>query len=117
QLSDSMSPLAQITQLIAEFDFPRTCLPACFRYVGPYLRRREPDVSFPWTEINGRPLVYAALGTVLGADSDVWKPVATACALLGVQLVIALGTREPQKAIPNLPSNPIVVPYAPQEAV
>jgi zeaxanthin glucosyltransferase len=116
-LSAAVSPLAQITQLVAEFDFPRTGLPSCFHYVGPYFRRRESVVAFPFERLNGRPLVYAALGTVLGEDSDVWTAIAQACAPLSVQLVVALGTRDAAKTLPDLPGDPIVVPYAPQEAL
>jgi UDP:flavonoid glycosyltransferase YjiC (YdhE family) len=112
QLSDSLSTRAQITQLVAEFDFPRTRLPACFHYVGPYFRGAPSDVSFPFVRLDGRPLVYAALGTTLEVAPELWTSIAQACTSLGLQLAIASAT-----APRDLPGDPIVVPYAPQEAL
>ncbi len=111
-VSDAFSNLAQITQLVAEFDFPRTRLPPCFHYVGPYFRRTESSATFPFERLDGRHLVYAALGTTLDVDAGVWTSIAQACAPLGVQLVIA-SPRTP----PGLPGDPVVVHYAPQEAL
>ena len=114
-LSDALSPLAQVTQLVSEFDFPRTRVPPWFHYVGPYFRRRESEVEFPFDRLDGRPMVYAALGTILGGDTTVWTAITQAAATLPVQLVVALGTREAGQKMPELPGDPIVVPYAPQE--
>jgi UDP:flavonoid glycosyltransferase YjiC (YdhE family) len=44
----TFSPLAQLSQQTATFDFPRRALPSCFHYVGP-LRNRSPHPnSFPF---------------------------------------------------------------------
>lgn len=117
RFADALSPLAQISQLVAEFDLPRTNLPQCFHYVGPYLAFRPAEAPFPWERLDGRPLIYAALGTVLGADPELWKPIAEACAPLNAQLVIALGSRDSKLVNMRLPGNPIVAGYAPQDAL
>jgi zeaxanthin glucosyltransferase len=111
---DSWSPLAQISQLVSEFDFPRKRLPACFHYVGPYRRECEDDVLFPYERLDGRPLIYASLGTVLGVRQDIWDAIVHGCADLDVQLVISLGARGRAPQLSNVPSNVIVVDYAPQ---
>ena len=116
-LSGTFSTLAQVSQLIPEFDFPRKTLPECFHYVGPYYRAPKSDVSFPYERLDGRRLVYSSLGHAQGTRWDLWNTIAKACETLDVQLVIALGTTEPPPIGFWPPGNPIVVPYAPQEAL
>jgi MGT family glycosyltransferase len=69
-------------------------------------------VPFPWEKLDGRPLVYASLGTLQNRLESVFVQIAEACAPLAVQLVVSLGGSP--IALPPLPGNPIVVPYAPQ---
>lgn len=111
---ESFSKRAQISQLPREFDFPRTQLPSGFHYVGP-LRRSSPSaIPFPWDKLNGKPLVYASLGTLQNRREPVFRCFAEACKELEVQLVIAHGgSLEPGQAA-SLPGDPLVVPYAPQ---
>jgi zeaxanthin glucosyltransferase len=111
---DSFSPLAQITQLVREFDFPRKRLPEHFHYVGPYRREAESGVSFPFERLDGRPVVYASLGTVFGSRIEIWNAIIGGCAGLDVQLVIALGGRGREELLSQLPGGAIVVEYAPQ---
>ena len=112
---DSFSRLAQITQIIAEFDFPRSELPDCFHYVGPYERHKQNAVAFPFDQLDGRPLIYLAFGTQIGEKQNVWRAVAEACVALDVQLVLSKGNLDDVAAeSPQLPGNPIVVRFAPQ---
>lgn len=111
---DSFSPLAQITQLVREFDFPHPNLPACFHYVGPYRRAAFEHTPFPFDRLDGRPLVYASLGTSCGDRVDVWTEIANSCAELDVQLVISLGGAPRKPELANLRGSPLVVDYAPQ---
>jgi zeaxanthin glucosyltransferase len=114
---DSFSRLAQISQLPPAFDYPRQQLPATFHYVGPLRRGSARDVPFPWHELNGKPLVYASLGTLQQSKTELFRCFAEACAGLPVQLALTHcgGLTVPE--IRQLPGNPIVVDYAPQEAV
>lgn len=112
---DSFSPFAQITQLVPEFDFPRKRLPDVFHYVGPYRRGARANISFPYERLDGKPLVYASLGTVLGGRKHIWQAIVDGCAGLDIQLVISLGGRDGAGLIANLSSNTIVVKYAPQQ--
>jgi zeaxanthin glucosyltransferase len=106
----TFSALAQLSQLPAAFDYPRKALPPNFFYVGP-LRRVRNTVSFPWDRLDGRPLVYASLGTLQNGRERVFHVFAEACASLNVQLVIA-GFEGP--STDDFPGLPIVVKFAPQ---
>jgi MGT family glycosyltransferase len=118
QPEDSFSKLAQISQQPAEFDFPRQEVPEQLYYVGPLRDQKAPDVCFPWHKLDGRPLIYASLGTLQYFKEEVFRCFAQACADLGsVQLVMAHCGGLSDAAIRSLPGNPICVEYAPQAAL
>jgi zeaxanthin glucosyltransferase len=116
---DALSPLLQLAQLPEAFDFPRERRAPHFHYVGrladpsgqePLLREA---VAFPWERLDGRPLVYASLGTLQNGRPELFEQIAAACAPLAVQLVISLGNpRQPSR---TLPGDPLVVAYAPHQ--
>jgi zeaxanthin glucosyltransferase len=112
--NDYYSKLAQISQQPAEFEFPRQNLPPHFHFTGPYHNpaSRKP-VPFPFEQLNGKPLIYASMGTILNNLPGVFQQIASACEDLDAQLVISLGGAPPE-SLPKLPGNPIVVGYAPQ---
>ncbi len=97
-----------------EFDFPRAGLPAGFHYVGPLRRAFPVSVPFPWERLDGRPLVYASLGTLQNSRLDLFRCIAEACEGLNVQLVLnhVGGLTRLQEA--ELPKDVVVVGYAPQ---
>jgi zeaxanthin glucosyltransferase len=105
---ESFSPLAQISQQPALFDFPRRCLPSCFYYLGPLRKASSRTIAFPWERLDGRPVIYASLGTLQNSRRNVFRCFAEACNGLDAQLVIA-GT-----SAGGLPGNPLVVEWAPQ---
>jgi zeaxanthin glucosyltransferase len=111
---DSFSRLAQICQMPRAFDFPRTTLPPAFHYVGPLRGRLQRTVDFPWERLDGRPLVYASLGTLQNSREPLFRTFAEACRSLDVQLVISHGGGLTASEGAGLPGNPLVVSYAPQ---
>jgi zeaxanthin glucosyltransferase len=111
---DSFSSLAQISQQPALFDFPRRRLPSCFHYVGPLRKASRLKVPFPWERLDGRPLIYASLGTLQNSRLEIFRCFAEACAPLNVQLVITHGGGLDAKEAASLPGDAIVVSYAPQ---
>lgn len=114
---DSFSGLAQISQMTRAFDFPRKRLPPEFTYTGP-LRRRTPGAgSFPWEKLDGRPLIYASLGTLQHGKREIFRCFAQACASLDVQLVIAHNGGLDPVAAAELPGRPLTVDYAPQREI
>ena len=107
------SPLAQLSQLPAALDYPRTHLPPWFHYTGPYQAHREP-VPFPYEQLTGQPLIYASVGTLQNRLLYIFHDIATACADFDVQLVLSLGRGINANALSDLPGSPIIVNYAPQ---
>lgn len=109
---DTFSDLAQISQLTEDFDFPRASKPPSLHYVGPLRDDHRPTVPFPYEQLNGKPLVYASLGTLQNRRPEIFRAIAAACERLDVQLVISTGGAP--LALSGLPGSPIVVRYAPQ---
>jgi zeaxanthin glucosyltransferase len=114
---DSCSKLAQISQQSAEFDFPREKLPVNFSYAGPLRDPAPRRDGFPWDRLDGRPVVYASLGTLQNGKEAIFRCFSEACAGLEVQLVIAHGGGLEPRAITSLAGDPVCVPYAPQVEV
>ena len=113
----SRSPWAEISQQTPEFDFPNKSLPANFHYVGLFRRTASAGVSFPFDRLDGRPLVYATLGTVHSESEGLLHNVSQACRDLNMQLTITLGGKGDLTKYSDLPGQPIVVHNAPQLAV
>lgn len=110
----SFSKLAQICQMPREFDFPRARLPETFHYVGPLRRALPIPIPFPWDRLDGRPLIYASLGTLQNSREDVFRSIAEACRGMDVQLAISHGGGLTEAQAAELPGDPLVVGYAPQ---
>jgi zeaxanthin glucosyltransferase len=114
-LLQALPPLAQITQLPACLDYPRTSLPRNFHYTGPFVSRAtRPAVPFPWHRIDGRQMIYASLGTTRNIRPEVFRMIAEACRNIDAQVVISLGGRLDPEMFTDLPGNPLVTRYAPQ---
>jgi zeaxanthin glucosyltransferase len=113
---ETFSPLLELTQQSVEFDFPRRSAPAQLRYIGLIRRTDVPSVLFPFDRLDGRPAVYASLGTMYN-NALLFRQIAEACASLGLQLIITLGGNGDPNHYNDLPGSPIVVSYAPQHAV
>ena len=115
EVERSYPALAQITQLPQCLDFPRSNLPANFHYTGPFANGiARPTVDFPWDSLDGRPLIYASLGTTRNVQPSVFRMIAEACQDLDLQLVISLGGRFDPDSFTDLPGNPVTTRYAPQ---
>lgn len=114
RMDDSFSPYAQISQQVREFDFPRRELTDCFHYVGPIRGVSSSQPDFPWSRLDGRPLIYASFGTFVNRHKHLYRVVAEACAGLDAQLVLSLGGAARTAEFPNLPGAPLLVEFAPQ---
>ncbi len=113
---DGLSPLAQITQLPEALEFEiRGERPAGLHYTGPFIRHQQrPPVDFPWDRLDGRPLIYASLGTFQNGFESIFRIIADACAGLDAQLLISLGGGLDPARLGQLPGDPLVVRFAPQ---
>jgi len=114
---DACSKLAQISQQPPALDFPRQSLPANFHYVGPLRNTSPRHFDFPWEKLDGRPMVYASLGTLQNRKDRIFRCFAKACAGIPVQLVIAHGGGLDPATVNGFPGDPLAVDYAPQTAV
>ena len=112
---DWFSPFAEVCQQPAEFEFPRKRLPPHFHFTGPFQdpEARSP-VPFPFEALDGRPLIYASLGTLQNRLLWIFRAIAEATDGLGAQLVISLGGSADPEVLGKLPGNPLVVRAAPQ---
>lgn len=105
----------QICQQPPGFEFPRRMLPANFHFVGPlHNLEARTDIAFPWEQLDGRPVVYASMGTLQNGLDGVFRTFAEGCAGLDVQLVLSLGGNLDPADFTGLPGEPVVVRFAPQ---
>ncbi|MGJ7915760.1 glycosyltransferase [Massilia sp. LXY-6] len=95
-LHECLSPLAQLSQTIAAFDFPRRALPPHFHHVGPLRSADDAGAAVPapmpetmFEQERGRPFVFASLGTLQGQRFGLFKRIAKACRRLDAQLLVA----------------------------
>lgn len=110
------SRLAIVSQTPKEFDFPNIPWPSSFFYTGPFHdgtgRQQQ---SFAWERLDGRPLIYASLGTLLNGMSDIYRTILSAVGTLqDFQVVLSIGKNISLDELGLIPSNTIVVPSAPQ---
>ena len=125
RVDNAFSPLAQISNLCAEFDFPRRALPPQFHYIGSFAASRQvtTDHQFPWDWLDGRPLIFASLGTIPDpTNPPVFRKILAACRGLDAQLVLALGNWHGEhgtlrEQLSPIPDNALVVDFAPQMAL
>ncbi len=115
EMPTTFPALAQITQMPQCLDLPRKTLPVNFHYAGPFVEKApRPSVDFPWDRLDGRPIIYASLGTTRNVQPSVFRMIAAACESLELQLVVSLGNRFEPELLSDLPGSAVVVKYAPQ---
>lgn len=115
-IGETCSRLAQISQLPAEFSFPRRILSHGFHYTGPFRLASSRYIAFPYERLSGRPLIFASLGILQNRVRHIFTVIVAACAGLDAKLVIALGGGSRPEDLGDLPGRPLVS-YAPQPAL
>ncbi|MBX3304343.1 MAG: hypothetical protein KF693_19190 [Nitrospira sp.] len=114
-ISNVWSDRLQISQQPEVFEFPRRELPKHIQFVGPLrLSVGDQPVPFPWERLDGRPLIYASLGTLQNRIAGMFRVIAEACDGFDAQLVISTGNGVSPEGLGKLPGDPVVVSYAPQ---
>ena len=108
--------LAVITQTPKEFDFPGIPWPPQFHYAGPFHESEgHAFIPFAWEKLNGKPLIYASLGSLVNGLDHVYKIILEAVGKLPeVQVVLSIGTNIDPDRLEPIPPNTIVVRRAPQ---
>jgi zeaxanthin glucosyltransferase len=110
------SKLAILSQTPKEFDFPNIPWPPRFHYTGPFHDSGGRELPpFPWEELNGKPLIYASLGTLVNGLDHVYRAILDAVRTLAdVQVVLSVGKNVNYGDLGQIPSNTILVRSAPQ---
>jgi zeaxanthin glucosyltransferase len=90
-LEQVASPLAQLSQTVEAFDFPRAAAPAHLHHVGPLRGSDELRAAWPaqWQPPPGVPFVFASLGTLQGGRFHLLRRIAQACRAEGVAVLVA----------------------------
>ncbi|MDR7009375.1 glycosyltransferase [Paraburkholderia strydomiana] len=112
----SRQAAAVVSQTPREFDLPNIPWPSEFHYAGPFFDEagREP-IPFDWEKLDGRPLVYASLGTLVNGLDQVYKAILTAVGQMPeIQVVLSKGANIKLAELGPIPTNVIVVDKAPQ---
>jgi zeaxanthin glucosyltransferase len=107
---------AVVSQTPKEFDLPGIPWPSQFHYAGPFFDEagREP-IPFAWEKLDGRPLVYASLGTLVNGLDSIYKTILPAVGRMPeIQVVLAKGNNIELADLGPIPPNVIVVDQAPQ---
>jgi zeaxanthin glucosyltransferase len=107
---------AVVSQTPKEFDLPGIPWPSQFHYAGPFFdgAGREP-IPFPWEKLDGRPLIYASLGTLVNGRDSIYKAILAAVGRIPEsQVVLAKGTNIEFADLGLIPPNVLVVDKAPQ---
>jgi zeaxanthin glucosyltransferase len=113
--TDSLSRIAQVAQLPRALEFDSAEQLDILHYTGPWVNAAQrPPVAFPWEKLDGRPLIFASLGTLQNGMEPVFHTIAEACAGLPMQLVLSLGGGMEPEQLGKLAGDPLVVRFAPQ---
>jgi len=118
----SISPYLLLYYATDRFEYPRKKLPPQIFFVGPVILTPDEDQlpPFPWDKIDrDRPLIYIATGTFFNFYYKelypmVFKALSDDSFPIPVQVVIAAGNQQNIDDFGKIPSNFIVVPFAPQ---
>lgn len=116
-IEDCASPMAQVGQTVAGFDMPRVALPDVFHHAGPLRDPEGGDRAFRMPEPDGRPLVYASLGTLQGGRVSIFRRIAEAARRLDMRLILAHGGALTPGEVATLPGRPTVHGFVPQDVV
>lgn len=91
-LTDCLGP-TQVAQMVPQLDLPRPA-PLPFVPVGPLRRPTElAATDLPFALPEGRQLIFASMGTLLGGDIKLWAALAQAVHAAGAALVLSHGGR------------------------
>lgn len=92
-------------------------VPARTVFVGPSVEPRVGEPEFPFDWLDGRPLVYASLGTIDNDDPGFYRACIEAFADPSVQLVMSIGSRLDEAELGTVPGHVLVRRTVPQLAL
>lgn len=92
-------------------------MPASIKFVGPQLAAAKLVENDLLAQLDGRPLVYVSLGTVINQNVDFFRQALHAFADSPYQVLLSIGSKNDPAALGPLPGNVLVRPFVPQVAV
>ncbi|MBL0385124.1 glycosyl transferase [Tumebacillus sp. ITR2] len=96
-----------------EFQPDRHRLKGEYVFVGPSIGEKRGDVEFPFEKLDGRPLVYVSIGTVLKSNS-LFQQCIEAFSDLECQVIMSVGRNTDLRQFEHAPHNFLIRPYVPQ---
>jgi MGT family glycosyltransferase len=88
------------------------------KFVGPSIeprsRDRARDDEFPWDALDGRPVLYVSLGTVINQNAAFYRACMEAFQRFNAQIVMSVGKKTDIGALGPIPENFIVRNFVPQ---
>ncbi|GKU76574.1 macrolide family glycosyltransferase [Paenibacillus sp. L3-i20] len=97
-----------------EFQIHEETFDDTHRFVGYEIYPRVEPYDFPFEQLNGRPLIYIAFGTILHNLSELYQACFDALGDTDYQVVMSLGIGTDESLYTTVPDNFIVRPYVPQ---
>ncbi|MBI2432925.1 MAG: glycosyl transferase family 1 [Candidatus Hydrogenedentes bacterium] len=85
-----------------------------FKFVGPSIASRNGAPPFPYDWLDGRPLVYASLGTILTDHPEFYRTCMRVVSRMSVQAVLSTGRKLDRALLGPIPDNCHVAEYLPQ---
>ncbi|KAL0486097.1 glucosyltransferase [Acrasis kona] len=106
--------ITRISQMPKFVDFPREWWPQNFHHTGPFFKQdARMKHDFPWDKLNGKPIVYASMGSLFSGSHGSLSLITQAVSPMDVQLVLTLGGQTNDIINEDLGSH-VVVENAPQ---
>lgn len=85
-----------------------------YLFIGPSVTTRAEPAEFPWEKLDGKPIIYMALGTIFNDRPDVYKNCIEAFRYSDKQVVLSIGNKVNLEELGALPENFIVRSFVPQ---
>jgi len=117
RVDHALSPWLQIAQIVPGLDFPRIHLPPTFHHCGPLRSHTEVTGTPALPSRDGRPLVYASLGSLQGSRYRLFRRFARAAQAGDFQLVLTHAGGLTREQAARLPGRPAAYDFLPQHAV
>ncbi|WP_068774887.1 macrolide family glycosyltransferase [Paenibacillus sp. FJAT-26967] len=83
-------------------------------FAGYSLYSRTESVEFPYEQLDGRPLIYIAFGTIYNELEEIYKTCLEAFGSREHQVILSVGNKINLQELGEIPDNFIVRPYVPQ---
>jgi len=117
-ISGCVSPYLYLSYTTGRFEYARSDLPAQVYYIGPTLTpgNEAAEEEFPWSWLDGRPLVYCTMGTLQGRRKT-FDRVIDASRAARWQVIISIGRLFDTGDFADAPDNVLVTNWAPQAAL